>query len=89
MASSCSILTLSGSLCKHLKNRSPLQNKRYLIPVVYILLVSLGIPWYLPPGLTILLFGFPLWAFISLVVAFIIALFTAWLYLVEFTDDEP
>ena len=72
-----------------MKNRSPLQNKRYLIPVVYLLLVALGIPWYLPPGLTILLFGFPLWALISLVVAFIIALFTAWLYLVEFTDDEP
>lgn len=52
------------------------------------LLVGLGIPWYLPPGLTILLFGFPLWAFVSLVVAFVIALFTAWLYLVEFTDDE-
>ena len=71
-----------------MKNRSPLQNKRYLVPVVYILLVSVGIPWYLPPGLTILLFGFPLWALISLVVAFIIALFTAWLYLVEFSDDE-
>ena len=79
----------SGSLCEHLKNRSPLQNKRYLIPAVYILLVSLGIPWYLPPDLTTLLFGFPLWACISLVVAFIIALFTAWLYLAEFTDDEP
>ena len=89
MASSCSILTSSGRLCEHLKNRSPLQNKRYLIPVVYILLVALGIPWYLPPDLTILAFGFPLWALISLSVAFIIALFTAWLYLVEFTDDEP
>lgn len=66
-----------------------MQNKRYLIPVVYLLLVALGIPWYLPPDLTILLFGFPLWALISLVVAFIIALFTAWLYLFEFTDDEP
>ncbi len=72
-----------------MKNPSPLQNKRYLIPVVYLLLVALGIPWYLPPDLTIVLFGFPLWAFISLIVAFIIALFTAWLYLFEFTDDEP
>lgn len=74
---------------ERLKNRSPLQNKRYLIPVVYVLLLTVGFPWYLPPDLTVLVFGFPLWVFISLLVAFIGAGFTAWLYLVEFTEDDP
>ena len=72
-----------------MKYRSPLQNKRYLIPVVYILLVGLGIPWYMPPEITTLIYGFPLWACISLLSVFIGAAFTAWLYLVEFRDDEP
>ena len=53
------------------------------------LLLAVGFPWYLPSGLTVLVFGFPLWVFISLLVAFIGAGFTAWLYLVEFTEDDP
>ena len=66
-----------------------MQNNQYLIIAVYLLLIALGIPWYLPPDLTTLVFGFPLWAFISLLVVFIGALFTAWLYLFVFTDDDP
>ena len=72
-----------------MKNHSPLKNKRYLVPVVYVLLVGLGIPWYMPAELTTMIFGFPLWACISLFTVVIAAVFTAWLYLVEFTDDEP
>ena len=72
-----------------MKNPSPMRNKRYLVPVVYMLLAGLGIPWYMPPDLTMMIFGFPLWACISLIVVSIAAVFTAWLYLVEFRDDEP
>ena len=54
---------------------------RYLVPAVYILLVVVGIPWYLPANSMVIVLGFPLWAFISLLVAFIGTLFTAWLYL--------
>ena len=36
-----------------------------------------------------MIFGFPLWACISLFAVFIAAAFTVWLYLVEFRDDEP
>ena len=66
-----------------------MRNNQYLIIFVYLLLIALGIPWYLPAGLTTLVFGFPLWAVISLLVVFIGALFTAWLYLFVFTDDDP
>ena len=72
-----------------MKIRSRLQNNKFLVTGAYLLLIALGIPWYLPPDLTTLVFGFPLWAFISLLVVFISALFTAWLYLFVFTDDDP
>lgn len=72
-----------------IEKSSPLQNKRFLIPVVYILFLVLGIPWYLPPELTTLILGFPLWVCVSLLVVVIASVFTAWLYLVEFADDEP
>jgi len=65
-----------------------LQNKRYLIPAVYILLTLFGIPWYLPPELTTMIFGFPLWVVISLLVVFAGAMFTAWLYLSGFPEDD-
>ena len=58
-----------------------MQVDRYLIPGVYILLAVLGIPWYLPAEPVIVILGFPLWVFISLIAAFIGAVFTAWLYL--------
>ena len=66
----------------------PVQINRYLIPAVYLLLVVAGIPWYLPPGLTTMVLGFPLWAFISLCVGFIGAGFTAWLYLAGRPDED-
>ncbi|MYH69300.1 MAG: hypothetical protein F4147_04080 [Gammaproteobacteria bacterium] len=64
-----------------MKKTEPTQTGRYLVPAVYILLVVLGIPWYLPANCMIMVLGFPLWVFISLLVAFIGTLFTAWLYL--------
>lgn len=64
-----------------MKETEPTQTGRYLVPAVYILLVVFGIPWYLPENSMIMVLGFPLWVFISLLVAFIGALFTAWLYL--------
>ena len=72
-----------------MKIRSLLQNNKSLVIAVYLLLIALGIPWYLPRDIATLVFGFPLWAFISLLVVFISALFTAWLYLFVFTDDDP
>lgn len=64
-----------------MKETEPTQTGRYLVPAVYILLVAFGIPWYLPANSMIMVLGFPLWVFISLLVAFIGTLFTAWLYL--------
>ena len=64
-----------------MKKTKPAQTGRYLVPAVYILLAVLGIPWYLPADSGIVILGFPLWVFISLLVAFIGTLFTAWLYL--------
>ena len=64
-----------------MKKTEPAQAGRYLVPAVYVLLVVFGIPWYLPANSMVIVLGFPLWAFISLLVAFIGTLFTAWLYL--------
>lgn len=64
-----------------MKKTEPAQTGRYLVPAVYFFLVVLGIPWYLPTDSVIVVLGFPLWVFISLLVAFIGTLFTAWLYL--------
>lgn len=71
-----------------MKSPGTLRTNRFLIPAIYALLTAAGIPWYLPPGLTTTVLGFPLWVFVSLCVAFIGAGFTAWLYLSGLPDDD-
>lgn len=61
--------------------------RAYWIALVYLLLLVFAIPWYLPSGSNLLILGFPLWVLISLSVAFIASVFTAWLYLFYFADD--
>ncbi|MCH8263997.1 MAG: hypothetical protein IIC10_01260 [Proteobacteria bacterium] len=60
---------------------SPSQKSRAWIVVVYLVLLTLLIPWYWPENDSLQLFGFPLWALVSLAVLFAASLFTAWLCL--------
>jgi hypothetical protein len=60
---------------------SPSQKSHAWIVVVYLVLLALLIPWYWPQNDASLLFGFPLWALVSLGVLFVTSLFTAWLCL--------
>jgi len=57
------------------------------IILVYLLLFTLAIPWYLPQRY-ILLFGLPLWVTVSLLVSLCISLFTAWLLVTMKWPDE-
>ena len=65
---------------------SPSQSKHAWIIAVYLFLLALLIPWYWPEDDMRLLYGFHLWAIVSLGVLFIIAALTSWLCL---NDDEP
>ncbi len=59
---------------------------RSWVVIVYLILLTLLIPWYWPADEARRLFGFPLWALTSLSVSLVTALFTAWLSL---RDHEP
>ena len=56
--------------------------------VVYLVLLALLIPWYWPENDASQLFGFPLWALVSLGVLFATSLFTAWLCLRSVKAEE-
>ena len=62
------------------------QSKHAWIIAVYLFLLALLIPWYWPEDDMRQLYGFPLWAIVSLGVLFIIAALTSWLCL---HGDEP
>lgn len=47
----------------------------------YTVLLVLGIPWYWPAGQTAFYLGLPLWVLVSLLVCFLAAVLTAWLFL--------
>ncbi len=57
------------------------------IVLIYLVLFSLAIPWYLPDS-DALLFGMPIWVSVALGVSFVISVFTAWLYLTMRWPDE-
>ena len=48
--------------------------------LIYLLLFSLSIPWYLPSKVAVdLVFGLPLWLVTCIMVIVIMALFTIWI----------
>lgn len=57
--------------------------------VVYVVLFSAAIPWYLPPGAQATTWlGFPLWVTISLGATFAIAFFTVFVIRRYWGDDQ-
>lgn len=60
--------------------REPVRIK-WIWPVL-VVIVLLGVPWYLPQGsLEPIIMGFPYWAFISLVMTIALALFLGYVIL--------
>ncbi|MGB1800279.1 MAG: hypothetical protein ACPHLK_05560 [Gammaproteobacteria bacterium] len=55
--------------------------RQYWILLVYSLLVVIGIPWYWPKTSDVILFGFPAWVFVAIVVSVCASVFTAFLLL--------
>jgi hypothetical protein len=55
--------------------------RRYGILTVYFLLVVTGIPWYWPKGNDVILFGFPAWVFVAILVSACASVFTAFILL--------
>ncbi|MFQ5659294.1 MAG: hypothetical protein ACE5GZ_02640 [Gammaproteobacteria bacterium] len=57
------------------------QKSRYWIAGVYLLLLLAAIPWYWPRDNILYLLGLPLWVIISVAVALLASMFTAWVFL--------
>jgi len=58
------------------------------IVLLYIVLLSLAIPWYWPADDVRHLFGLPLWALATLGAVFATSVLTACVYLLS-ADDDP
>jgi polyferredoxin len=72
-----------------MRNPSSPSHKRHAwIIAVYLVLLALLIPWYWPEDDVRQVFGFPVWAVVSLGVLFIISAFTSWLCLHSEEPDE-
>jgi len=54
---------------------------RRWVAFVYAVLLALVVPWYWPAGDSRHLFGFPLWAIVTLAAVFAASVFTAWVNL--------
>ncbi len=61
---------------------------RRWIAVVYLMLLTLAVPWYWPPGDLRHRYGFPLWVLTVLGVLAVTACFTAWVYATSPDDDS-
>ena len=51
------------------------------IIAVYIILLIIAIPWYWPKDSDLILFGFPAWVFVAILVSLFTSIFTAFLLL--------
>lgn len=59
----------------------------FLVPLLYLLLLVLAVPWYWPADETRLIFGFPIWVLTAILIGFIAACLTAWLLLRQSWPD--
>ena len=66
-----------------MKNKHP----RLWLVLVYLVLLTMMIPWYWPAGDTRHAFGFPLWALASLGVVLATSILTAYIYLSSINND--
>jgi hypothetical protein len=64
------------------------QKSRAGVVAAYLVLLALLIPWYWPEDDVRQVFGFPVWAVVSLGVLFIISALTSWLCLRSEEPDE-
>ncbi len=65
--------------------------RSYLSPwiwVVYAVLLAISIPWYWPQEVGTIVLGMPLWAAVSVLGSAAMSLFTAWLFLKRWPDEE-
>ena len=70
---------------------SPRHRPVFLRPVVWIiyaLLFGIAIPWYWSDDGVSVLFGMPLWAAVSVGTTAIISIYTAWLLIQFWPDDD-
>lgn len=57
--------------------KEPVRNPKLV--AIFLLLLAATVPWYLPQGTyEPIIFGFPYWAFISIVMTAILASFLVW-----------
>ena len=50
-----------------------------LSPIVFLILLALGIPWFWPVDNSVLIFGLPSWVVSAIVVSILCSIFTAYL----------
>ena len=60
--------------------------KPYPIILVYIFLVTIGVPWYWPENINYIVMGFPIWVLTSIIVSILASFFTAFI-LLRYTWD--
>lgn len=60
-----------------------------LSPIVFLILLALGIPWFWPTGSSVLIFGLPAWVISAIVVSIMCSVFTAFLLRKPWTHEKP
>lgn len=62
---------------------------RFWIVAIYLILLTLAIPWYWPANDIRHIYGLPLWVISTLIVLFTTSIFTAWVFLSNTENDVP
>ena len=55
--------------------------RSYWIITVYLVLLVIAIPWYWSDDSQLIIFGFPVWVFVAILVSLITSIFTAFILL--------
>jgi hypothetical protein len=55
--------------------------RHYWIIVVYIFLITVGVPWYWPDNINYMVIGLPLWVLIAIIISICASFFTAFILL--------
>ena len=63
--------------------------RRLWIGVVYFILLVLGIPWYWPEDINLVVLGLPIWVFVAILISLLTSIFTAFLLLRYSWELEP
>ena len=57
-------------------------------PIVFLILLALGIPWFWPSGNSVLIYGLPAWVVSAIVVSVLCSAFTAYLLRKPWTHEK-